>query len=71
MYQLPPYRVSNEDIQAYQRNQITTQQIGSKFTQPPTYLEPVAQFGQERMPLTQNQAQPSVIIYRVNRTALP
>ncbi|MFB6213195.1 MAG: ArnT family glycosyltransferase [Candidatus Nanohaloarchaea archaeon] len=65
---LPPYRLPVSTVQDLRAGRISPQQVGQSYGKPPGYLERVKSFGRTRVPLTQDQQQPMVIIYRVNLT---
>lgn len=66
---IAPYRLPNQVRAKIQKGQISPQQAGMMFKNNPDYLIPLQSFGKTRMPLS-NRAQPIVIVYRINRTAL-
>lgn len=65
---IPPYRLPVSLRRDIRRGKVSPQEAASRFGKPPKYLEPVKQFGRTRVPLTKNQKQPVVIVYRVNLT---
>ncbi len=67
---LPPYRLHVSTVQQLRSGSLSPQQVASSYGQPPDYLEPVKSFGTTGVPLTQQNQQPVVIIYRVNRSGL-
>lgn len=67
---VPPYRIPERVKIQLRRKQVSPQQVADSFSKPPEYLEPVAEFGKTRVPLTRNQEQPGAIVYRVNTSYL-
>jgi len=67
---VPPYRLPRQLISEIRQGIKSPQEVFDGFSSPPEYLIPVQQFGETNVPLTRNNKQPEVIIYRVNRTAL-
>lgn len=68
--EVAPYRLPQSLRSDLRQGRTSPQAAIERFQNAPDYMIPLKSFGETRVPLTQSNTQPEVVIYRINRTAI-